>query len=139
MSNFDDLGGLLVCEVAVQEPFVYTKVYALETYRFLSSNTIGFHPNSESAQAHYTFLNECDHIKVIRTICICFHSILNFLFSPPPLLLHLHSFTYDFHLRSLNSFVSGRQYLLKPAFHLVSFLDDFSKYYNKVTVTVVDC
>ena len=84
MSNFDDLGGLLVCEVAVQEPFVYTKVYALETYRFLSSNTIGFHPNSESAQAHYTFLNECDHIKVIRTICICFHSTLNFLFSPPP-------------------------------------------------------
>lgn len=50
-------------------------------------------------------------------------------------LLHLHSFTYDFHLRSLNSFVSGRQFLLKPAFHLVSFLDDFSKYYNKVLLS----
>ena len=67
MFNFDrlSLGGLLVCEVAVQEPFLYTKVYALETYRFLNSNTMGLHPNSESAQAHYTFLNECDHIKVI--------------------------------------------------------------------------
>ena len=53
-----------MCEVAVQEPFLYTKVYALETYRFLNSNTIGLHPSSESAQAHYTFLNECDHIKV---------------------------------------------------------------------------
>ena len=47
-------------------------------------------------------------------------------------LLHLHSFTYDFHLRTLNSFVSGRHYLLKPGFQLVSFLDDFTKYYNKV-------
>uniref|UniRef100_A0A0N7ZXW0 Protein SZT2 n=1 Tax=Daphnia magna TaxID=35525 RepID=A0A0N7ZXW0_9CRUS len=108
-------GGILVCEVAIQEPFFYTKVYALEMSRLLHVGMGGAFPNVghiASAQAHYTdrFLNECDHIKV---------------------LLHLHSFTYDFHLRSLNSFVSGRQYLLKPGFHLVSFLDDFTKYYNK--------
>jgi hypothetical protein len=101
-------GGIIVCEVAIQEPFFYTKVYALETSRLLMAGSGGLtHPtlaHIASAQAHYTdrFLNECDHIKV---------------------LLHLHSFTYDFHLRSLTSFVSGRQFLLKPAFHLVSFLD----------------
>ena len=101
-------GGIIVCEVAIQEPFFYTKVYALETSRLLMAGSCGLtHPtlaHIASAQAHYTdrFLNECDHIKV---------------------LLHLHSFTYDFHLRSLTSFVSGRQFLLKPAFHLVSFLD----------------
>lgn len=63
------LGGILVCEVAIQEPFFYTKVYALEMSRLLHVGTGGAFPNVAhiaSAQAHYTdrFLNECDHIKV---------------------------------------------------------------------------
>ncbi len=104
-------------QVGVVEPFFYTKMYALEACRLFQASAGGVHASlaqMASAQAHYTdrFLTECDQIKV---------------------LLHLHSFTYDFHLRSLNSFVSGRQFLLKPAFHLVSFLDDFTKYYNKAS------
>ena len=68
-----------MCEVAVQEPFCYTKVYALETCRLLNASTIGLHPNFahiSSAQAHYTdhFLNECDHIKV-TFLFLCFHAI----------------------------------------------------------------
>ena len=106
-----------MCEVGVVEPFFYTKVYALEAIRMLNSSPGVVNPNLThltSAHAHFTdrFLSECDHIKVW---------------------LHLHSFTYDFHLRSINSFVSGRQFLLKQNFHLVSFLDDFTKYYNKVS------
>ncbi len=63
-------GGILVCEVAIQEPFFYTKVYALEMSRLLQVGTGGSFPNVAhiaSAQAHYTdrFLNECDHIKVM--------------------------------------------------------------------------
>jgi hypothetical protein len=125
-----------VCEVAIQEPFFYTKVYALEMSRLLHVGMGGVFPNVAhiaSAQAHYTdrFLNECDHIKVCFIVLstIAPFTILIYIFQ---VLLHLHSFTYDFHLRTLNSFVSGRHYLLKPGFHLVSFLDDFTKYYNKV-------
>lgn len=127
------LGGILVCEVAIQEPFFYTKVYALEMSRLL---LVGAYPNVNhiaSAQAHYTdrFLNECDHIKVIFNLKLFERYRLSSIWYLK-VLLHLHSFTYDFHLRSLNAFVSGRQFLLKSGFHLVSFLDDFSKYYNKV-------
>jgi hypothetical protein len=66
-------GGILVCEVAIQEPFFYTKVYALEMSRLLQVGTGGSFPNVAhiaSAQAHYTdrFLNECDHIKVMNPL-----------------------------------------------------------------------
>lgn len=121
--------------MAVQEPFFYNKVYALEASRLVGSSTAGL-PNIayiHSTQAHYTdrFLNECDHIKVNETL---FYSLLRFNCGfDLQVLLHLHSFTYDFHMRCLNSYVSGRQLQLKPSFHLVSFLDDFTKYYSKVT------
>ena len=42
----------------------------------------------------------------------------------------MHSFTFDFHLRTIHQLVTG-----KPTFHkgfnLVMFLDDFMMYYNK--------
>ena len=46
--------------------------------------------------------------------------------------MHLHSFTYDFHLRSICSYVAGNSQLsLKHGYHLTNFLDDFNKYYTK--------
>ncbi|PSN35424.1 hypothetical protein C0J52_13195, partial [Blattella germanica] len=56
------------------------------------------------------FLDECDKIKI---------------------LMHLHSFTYDYHLRSIHGYVSGHKALLKQGYHLTHFLDDFLKYYSK--------
>lgn len=44
--------------------------------------------------------------------------------------MHLHSFTYDYHLRAIHSYISGRQ-LFQRGYHLISFLDDFIKYYQK--------
>ena len=46
-------------------------------------------------------------------------------------LLHLHSFTFDYHLRLANSFVAQRACHLRRDFHFTSFLADFLKYYNK--------
>ena len=47
-------------------------------------------------------------------------------------LIHLHSFTFDYHLRLANSFVAQRAcHLLRKDFHFTSFLADFLKYYNK--------
>lgn len=57
-----------------------------------------------------SFLDECDKIKI---------------------LMHLHSFTYDYHLRSITSYVSERGAILKQGYHLTHFLDDFMKYYPK--------
>nr|CAD7456856.1 unnamed protein product [Timema tahoe] len=57
-----------------------------------------------------SFLDECDKMKI---------------------LMHLHSFTYDYHLRSIHAYVSGRQAFLKQGYHLSRFLDDFLKYYSK--------
>jgi len=45
--------------------------------------------------------------------------------------MHLHSFTYDYHLRTIHSYISGRQLIFRQGYHLTSFLDDFIKYYQK--------
>lgn len=46
--------------------------------------------------------------------------------------MHLHSFTYDFHLRCIHSYIAGNcQWSLKHGYHLTNFLDDFNKYYSK--------
>lgn len=46
--------------------------------------------------------------------------------------MHLHSFTYDFHLRTIHTYVastSGPR--VCSDYHLTKFLDDFTKYYPK--------
>lgn len=61
-------------------------------------------------QFTFSFLDESDKIKI---------------------LMHLHSFTYDYHLRSIHQYISNQQSVLKHNFHLANFLDDFIKYYSK--------
>lgn len=46
--------------------------------------------------------------------------------------MHLHSFTYDFHLRCIHSYIAGTgPWLVQQGYHLIHFLDDFNKYYSK--------
>ena len=101
------LGGLLIFEIGVSEPFFYTKFHALEAQRLhlsLSNHNIS-HRNFTT-----TFLEECDNIK---------------------LLIHLHSFTYDYHLRTVSGYIGQKPSQLRKGFHIVSFLEDFMKYYSK--------
>ncbi|XP_047479590.1 KICSTOR complex protein SZT2-like isoform X5 [Penaeus chinensis] len=147
------LGGTLLLEIAFCEPYFSTKLYVLESTRlqgkkFTSlSSQVYFHymkkeglsgivvrgpptalqpsPRSsatlifpegcppdliEDKFAINFFLDEVDNVKV---------------------LLHMHSFTYDFHLRAVCAYVADRQLLFTPGYHLSSFLSDFIKYYNK--------
>ena len=46
-------------------------------------------------------------------------------------LVHLHSFTYDYHLRAVQRHLASKPSNLRPTFHCVSFLEDFLKYYSK--------
>jgi hypothetical protein len=102
------LGGILIFEIGVSEPFFYVKLHALEAQR-LQPRTKS-RQNAPSRNFTTTFLEECDKIKV---------------------LIHLHSFTYDYHLRTISSYVARRPTRLRPGFHVVSFLEDFLKYYTK--------
>lgn len=94
-------GGCLVFKVGFCKPYVYSILYSIEGERFNNSNT---KLNMTS------FLDELDNIKVT---------------------MHLHSFTYDYHLRSIYSYISGRQLTFSTGYHLISFVDDFRKYYQK--------
>jgi len=98
-------GGLLIFEIGISEPFFYTKLHALEAQRL--------HPTSNHSTSRTfttTFLEDCDNIKI---------------------LIHLHSFTYDYHLRTISGYISQKTSQLRKGFHVVSFLEDFMKYYSK--------
>ncbi|KAH9412564.1 hypothetical protein DERP_006526 [Dermatophagoides pteronyssinus] len=97
------IGGFYLFEIGFAEPFVYSYLYSMDSKRFYSWTK----NNSNSNMIN--FLDELDSIKVR---------------------MHLHSFTYDYHLRTIHSFISGRQ-LFQPGYHLISFLDDFIRYYQK--------
>lgn len=46
--------------------------------------------------------------------------------------MHLHSFTYDFHLRCIYNYVANNSGVkVCSGYHVTQFLDDFMKYYNK--------
>ncbi|RWS29741.1 Protein SZT2-like protein, partial [Leptotrombidium deliense] len=101
------MGGLLVFEVGVVEPYVYSYLYSLEGKRLQSATMNSKIPLSQFV---CSFLDEIDKVKVT---------------------MHLHSFTYDYHLRTIHSYISGRQLIFKQGYHLISFLEDFMKYYQK--------
>ncbi|GFR12271.1 KICSTOR complex protein SZT2 [Trichonephila clavata] len=100
------LGGLLVFELGLNDPYAFGHLYSLECLRFsaCSSRTL-------SSQFTAAFLDELDKVKMN---------------------INLHSFTYDYHLRTIHSYISGRQLIFRHGYHLTSFLDDFIKYYQKV-------
>ncbi|TRY67945.1 hypothetical protein TCAL_03430, partial [Tigriopus californicus] len=99
-------GGLLLFEIGSKEPFIYTKLYALEHTRIQKT---AYH-KEDLMKAWTSLVMECDRIKF---------------------LLHHHSFTYDFHLRALSEFAIGKINILRNGFHLTSFISNFMKYYNK--------
>ena len=73
-------GGLLLFEIGISEPFFYSRLFAVENEeRRLSS--------SASCRARADMVDEADAIKY---------------------LLHMHSFTYDFHVRTANAFLESR-------------------------------
>eukprot|EP00095_Tigriopus_kingsejongensis_P000360 maker-scaffold1056_size66302-snap-gene-0.17 protein:Tk00360 transcript:maker-scaffold1056_size66302-snap-gene-0.17-mRNA-1 annotation:"protein szt2-like" len=99
-------GGLLLFEIGSNEPFIYTKLYALEHTRI---QNFAFKKENWS-NAWSSLVMECDRIKF---------------------LLHHHSFTYDFHLRAVSDFAMGKINIFRNGYHITSFISNFMKYYNK--------
>ena len=100
------LGGILIFEIFISEPFFYTKLHALEASRIQQKMI----QSVTGKNFVSTFLDECDRIKV---------------------LIDLHSFTYDYHLKTIQSHIELKPSNLRKGFHIVSFLEDFMKYYSK--------
>ncbi|XP_065577404.1 KICSTOR complex protein SZT2-like isoform X3 [Artemia franciscana] len=96
--------GIIICEIEVKSPFFSTKLVIFESSRFKGSRPF------VNFNVFQKFADECDQIKV---------------------LLHVHSFAYDYHLRCVQMYANGKQSPIKQGYHLISFLDDFTKYYNK--------
>lgn len=93
-------------EIHLAQPFFIAKLRVIECNR-LSTKT-----NSATVnQFVLSFVDACDKIKIN---------------------MHLHSFTYDFHLRCIHSYIAGTSFWsLQQGYHLTHFLDDFNKYYSK--------
>ena len=101
------LGGILIFEIGICEPFFYTKLHALEASRIQLKMS---QPQFAGKNFSSSFIDECDRIKVF---------------------VHLHSFTYDYHLRTIQCHLSQKHTNLRSGFHIISFLEDFMKYYSK--------
>lgn len=104
-------GGIIVIEVGLLPPFFYCKIHALEAKRITPSRNGKAHGNSSLMQKNAVqFVDECEKMKILT---------------------HLHSFMYDFHLRAMYLYISGKQLLFKNGYHITTFLDDFITYYQK--------
>ncbi|XP_024942950.1 KICSTOR complex protein SZT2 isoform X2 [Cephus cinctus] len=100
------LGGVLLFEINLAQPFFIVKLHIVECSR-LQTKTSSALVN----QFMLSFVDACDKIKIN---------------------MHLHSFTYDFHLRCIHSYIAGSgHWSLRQGYHLTHFLDDFNKYYSK--------
>uniref|UniRef100_T1IR37 A-kinase anchor protein 2 C-terminal domain-containing protein n=1 Tax=Strigamia maritima TaxID=126957 RepID=T1IR37_STRMM len=96
-------GSIIILELSISEPYFSVWMYCLEARRIYPDRT-------KNLQFTSTFVDECDKLKT---------------------LIHLHSFTYDYHLRSIHAYISGRQFIFRQGYHLTSFLEDFVRYYQK--------
>ncbi|XP_067423935.1 KICSTOR complex protein SZT2 [Emydura macquarii macquarii] len=119
-------GGIVLMELAFQGCYFCVKQYALECSRIpmgQSVNSQGALPArarskgcmgpssiSESALS-MLFTEECDKVRD---------------------LMHVHSFSYDFHLRIVHQYLLGSHMALRQGFHLTSFLEGFIAHHPDV-------
>lgn len=100
------LGGILLFEIHLSQPFFIVKLHIIECSRLQTKAS-----SALVNQFMLSFVDACDKIKIS---------------------MHLHSFTYDFHLRCIHSYIAGTgPWLVQQGYHLIHFLDDFNKYYSK--------
>ncbi|XP_078074903.1 SZT2 subunit of KICSTOR complex isoform X3 [Mustelus asterias] len=90
-------GGIVLMELAFQGCYFCVKQYALECSRIPMGQSV-------NSQLSMLFTEECDKVRD---------------------LMHVHSFSYDFHLRVIHQYLVGRQMTLRQGYHLTSFLEDF--------------
>ncbi|KAK0161678.1 hypothetical protein PV327_008097 [Microctonus hyperodae] len=100
------LGGILLFELHMVQPFFTAKLRVIECNRLQTKSSTAL-----VNQFMLSFVDASEKIKIN---------------------MHLHSFTYDFHLRCIYSYIAGGgHWSLQQGYDLIHFLDDFLKYYSK--------
>ncbi|KAJ3640250.1 hypothetical protein Zmor_003559 [Zophobas morio] len=101
------MGGILIFTVEFNEPFFTTRLHAIECNRLQTVTS-----RASINRFTLSFLDECDRVKI---------------------LMHLHSFTYDYHLRCIYNYISSNSGVNRVCdrYNVTKFFDDFMKYYNK--------
>ncbi|XP_069498529.1 KICSTOR complex protein SZT2 isoform X3 [Ambystoma mexicanum] len=112
-------GGIVLMELAFQGCYFCVKQYALECSRIPMGQSV----NSQgplTSRARTKSINETSSIS---------ESALSMLFTEEcdkvRDLMHVHSFSYDFHLRIVHQYLLGSHMTLRQGYHLTSFLEDF--------------
>ncbi|XP_047669776.1 KICSTOR complex protein SZT2 isoform X8 [Tachysurus fulvidraco] len=116
-------GGVMLMELAFQGFYFCVKQYALECSRIPMGQTVNSQepsPRSKlfpkaSSDSDYVlsmlFTEECDKVRD---------------------LMHVHSFSYDFHLRVVHQYLLGCHMTLRQGYQLNSFLEDFISHHPDI-------
>ncbi|CAJ1064685.1 KICSTOR complex protein SZT2 [Xyrichtys novacula] len=97
-------GGIVLMELAFQGCYFCVKQYALECSRIPMGQTV-------NSQLSMLFTEECDKVRD---------------------LMHVHSFSYDFHLRVVHQYLVGCHMTLRQSYQLTDFLDDFISHHPDI-------
>ncbi|XP_078141687.1 SZT2 subunit of KICSTOR complex [Centroberyx gerrardi] len=97
-------GGIVLMELAFQGCYFCVKQYALECSRIPMGQTV-------NSQLSMLFTEECDKVRD---------------------LMHVHSFSYDFHLRVVHQYLVGCHMTLRQGYQLTGFLDDFISHHPDI-------
>ncbi|KAM9384552.1 KICSTOR complex protein SZT2 isoform 2-T2 [Pholidichthys leucotaenia] len=120
-------GGIVLMELAFQGSYFCVKQYALECSRISMGQTVNSQggavvsklrskpfpdasPGSDCSLS-MLFTEECDKVRD---------------------LMHVHSFSYDFHLRVVHQYLDGCHMTLRQGYQLSDFLDDFIAYHPDI-------
>ncbi|TRZ02061.1 hypothetical protein DNTS_016329 [Danionella cerebrum] len=121
-------GGIVLMELAFQGCYFCVKQFALECSRIPMGQTV----NSQShltLSFHQDSLLDTPPSEPFPEAPTCSDSALSMLFTEEcdkvRDLMHVHSFSYDFHLRVVHQYLLGCHMTLRQGYQLTGFLEDF--------------
>ncbi|KAM9483302.1 KICSTOR complex protein SZT2 isoform 12-T12 [Clarias gariepinus] len=116
-------GGIMLMELAFQGFYFCVKQYALECSRIPMGQTV----NSQEPSSRSKPFPEASSVS---------DSVLSMLFTEEcdkvRELMHVHSFSYDFHLRVVHQYLLGCHMTLRQGYQLTSFLEDFISHHPDI-------
>ncbi|XP_036969602.1 KICSTOR complex protein SZT2 isoform X3 [Acanthopagrus latus] len=122
-------GGIVLMELAFQGCYFCVKQYALECSRIPMGQTV----NSQEAMG--VTEQQCAKHKAVK-VGSSWKGELSMLFTEEcdkvRDLMHVHSFSYDFHLRVVHQYLVGCHMTLRQGYQLTDFLDDFISHHPDI-------
>ncbi|XP_045562249.1 KICSTOR complex protein SZT2 isoform X4 [Salmo salar] len=122
-------GGIVLMELAFQGCYFCVKQYALECSRIPMGQTVNSQSHLISSLHQGSLLTKPLRLKPFPDATPVSDSALSMLFTEEcdkvRDLMHVHSFSYDFHLRVVHQYLVGCHMTLRQGYQLTGFLEDF--------------